>query len=128
MKLNKENKYQVKTGDIIKFYDNEQYYVLSVLHNGRSVNYTLQDINTKQIIYSFPSSKCYGAIWISTKEQEEKEKLLSSVESALEVEISEIELSLDEIIRTVENKYKDFSFDHTEKRYDSCVIAVFKRR
>ena len=53
------------------------------------------------------------------------EMLLSSVE--LSFEISELTLSLDEIIKAVEKNYPGFHFNRTEPRYDSCIIAVFEK-
>ena len=46
----------------------------------------------------------------------------------IDVEISEIDASLDEIIDYVHKVYGDcWKFDRTEARYDSCVMAVFNR-
>lgn len=41
-------------------------------------------------------------------------------------EISECELSLNEIIEEVEKKYPEFKFSRTEPRYESCIMAIFE--
>lgn len=41
-------------------------------------------------------------------------------------EISESELTLDEIIEEVKKVYPTFKFSRTEARYESCVMAVFE--
>ena len=56
--------------------------------------------------------------------EDEKYSLLRSVE--ISVEISESNLTLDEVIEIVQTKYPGFYFDRTEARYDSCVMAVFE--
>ena len=56
--------------------------------------------------------------------EDEKYSLLRSVE--ISVEISESNLTLDEVIDIVQSKYPGFYFDRTEPRYDSCVMAVFE--
>ena len=65
MKLNSKNRSEIKQGDILRFLYGDSYYVLAVLKTGRSISFTMQDTKTKQIIYCFPSSQCYGAEIIS---------------------------------------------------------------
>ena len=43
----------------------------------------------------------------------------------LEFEISESGLTIDEVIEAVTKKYPTARFWGTEKRYDSCVMAIF---
>lgn len=65
MQLNSQNKYAVKEGDILKF-ARDRYLVRTVIeyrNGGRA--FTLHDMDTKQTIYCYPSSKCYGAEIIS---------------------------------------------------------------
>ena len=66
MKLDRNTKRLVKPGDVIRFKYGDAYTVLTVI-TGRnnSVSYTLQDIRTKQVIYCYPSSDCYGADIVS---------------------------------------------------------------
>ena len=46
----------------------------------------------------------------------------------LDVEISEINASLEEIIDYVHKVYGDgWKFNRTEARYDSCVMAIFEK-
>lgn len=58
--------------------------------------------------------------------EEEKQILLDSVILELSVEVSESNLTLDEIIDIIRSKYPRYYFDRTESRYDSCVMAVFR--
>lgn len=67
MKLNKDTKHSVKIGDRLRFAYGDCYMVTNVIQSadGRTVNFTIQDIKTKQTIYAQPSSKLYGAEIIS---------------------------------------------------------------
>ncbi len=57
--------------------------------------------------------------------EEEKEVLLNSVVLELSVEVSESNLTLDEIIDIIHKKYPHYHFDRTAAKYESCVMAVF---
>lgn len=46
----------------------------------------------------------------------------------LEFEISECGYDLQDIIEAVERKYPGARFAGTEKRYESCIMAVFEYR
>lgn len=46
----------------------------------------------------------------------------------LDFEISESNYDLDTIIKAVEAKYPDYTFNRTESRYISCVMAIFEHR
>lgn len=65
MKLNKDNKHTLKIGDILDFgYDKEQYIITNLWANSsraNAINITIQNIHTKQTIYGYRSSECYGA-------------------------------------------------------------------
>jgi len=63
MRLNRLNRQEVKAGDIIRFYPYNKagYFVTNVITNGNKISFTIQDIETKQTIYCYPSSLCYGA-------------------------------------------------------------------
>ena len=62
MKLNKNTKRLVNVGDVLKFGENESYMVRTVYEYQRGgLSFTLEDVRTKQHIYLYPSSKCYGA-------------------------------------------------------------------
>ena len=54
----------------------------------------------------------------------EMARALSTME--ISFEISEAEVSLDDLIRTVEKQFPMFKFDRTEARYESCIMAVFE--
>ena len=54
--------------------------------------------------------------------------ILESLEISIEVEISEAQEPLSEIIKAVEKKYPAFKFSRTEGRYESCVMAIFELR
>lgn len=70
-KLDKENKFLVSCGDVLRFSYGDAYIVLSVHEGGykNSLSYTLQDVKTKRTIYSMPSSECYGATIEKAKEE-----------------------------------------------------------
>ena len=52
---------------------------------------------------------------------------LESLNATLEVEISELDVSLDEIIAYVKKRYGNrWKFDRTEARYESCIMAIFE--
>ena len=63
-------------------------------------------------------------------EIKENEKTLESIieNPTLEFEISNCDATLDEIIEAAEKAYSDFKFSRTEKRYDTCIVAVFERK
>ena len=61
MKLNKDNKHNIKIGDMIRFSCGEAYIITTVIQNGHSVCFTLRDIKSGQYLYCYPSNKCYGA-------------------------------------------------------------------
>ena len=65
MKLNKDNKHTLQIGDILDFgYSKEQYIITNLWTNptrSNAMNITLQNIHTKQTIYGYRSSLCYGA-------------------------------------------------------------------
>lgn len=62
MKLTSATKHDVKIGDVIRFSDSEKYLVINTIPGERGrMAYTLQDTKTKQVLYSWPASKCYGA-------------------------------------------------------------------
>ena len=68
MTLNKDNKQIVEEGDFLAFPYGDKYAVLTVLRYPNSrVCYTIQDTETKQVIYAYPSSQCYGAEIIKAK-------------------------------------------------------------
>ena len=46
-------------------------------------------------------------------------------EPELSFEISESAMSLDEIIENVHKVCPGWTFDRTESRYESCVVAIF---
>ena len=46
----------------------------------------------------------------------------------LSFEISECKSSLFEIINTIERLYPQFKFDRTERRYTTCIMAIFVPR
>ena len=66
MKLNKDTKHIVQIGDVLSFGD-EQYLVKNVMRctdkymSSLAVSYTIQNIAKGWVIYSYPSSKLYGA-------------------------------------------------------------------
>ena len=45
----------------------------------------------------------------------------------LAFEISEIDAPLDAIISVISKKYPGWKFSRTEKRYESCVMAIFEK-
>lgn len=55
-----------------------------------------------------------------------REEILSRVEKWIEVEISELDIPLEEIIEEVEKANPDYRVSGTEPRYESCVIARFE--
>lgn len=59
---------------------------------------------------------------------EERVALLNSINLELSVEVSESNLTLDEIIDIVQSQYPHYHFDRTEAKYESCVMAVFVYR
>ena len=63
MKLNKDNKHEVRQGDFLRFSYGDCYRVNTIIPGiyRNAINFTLQDVKTKQTIYSMPSSECYGA-------------------------------------------------------------------
>ena len=62
MKLNSETKRGVKVGDVLHFYQGETYRVTNVITAARGcVCFTLRDVDTHRVIYSYPASKLYGA-------------------------------------------------------------------
>ena len=65
-RLNRTSKHDVSIGDKLLFYPyTKEYLVLNVIKgNNNSVCLTIQDMKTKQVIYSYPSSQCYGALVI----------------------------------------------------------------
>jgi len=60
MKLTKDNKHSVTVGDILKFSEKESYMIRTVVPYNNGICFSLQDTKTKQVIYCYPSSKCYG--------------------------------------------------------------------
>lgn len=54
--------------------------------------------------------------------------ILESLEISIEVEVSEAQEPLSEIIKAVESKYPEYRFSRTENRYESCVMAVFEKK
>jgi len=59
MKLSKDTKQFVNIGTKLK--DSfSTYIVINCFEVGRSKAITLQDLQTKQVLYSMPISKCYG--------------------------------------------------------------------
>lgn len=63
MKLNKDNKHTLQIGDILDF-GKDQYIITNLWTSPtrtNAINITLQDIRTKQTIYGYRSSLCYGA-------------------------------------------------------------------
>lgn len=68
-KLTKETKQYIKSGDILKFNDREQYLITLVLEDKRGhITVTMQDLQTKQYIYLYPISKLYGSEIIRKEE------------------------------------------------------------
>ena len=62
-KLTRETKHNVRIGDKLSFGYGSPYIVTNVIVGNRGcVNYTLQDIATKQTLYAERSSNCYGAM------------------------------------------------------------------
>ena len=57
-----------------------------------------------------------------------KEELKTRLEKWIELEISELNMPLDEIITEVEDQYPDYKFYCVEPRYESCVIVRFEHR
>ena len=52
---------------------------------------------------------------------------LEGLTATLEVEISELDVSLDEVIVYVRKHYGEkWRFNRTEARYESCIIAIFE--
>lgn len=52
---------------------------------------------------------------------------LESLTATLEVEISELDASLDEVIAYVKKRYGSrWKFNRTEARYKSCIMAIFE--
>ena len=61
-KLYRGNKRTVKAGDELHFRYGDKYLIINIIDNGGcGLFYTLQDIKTKQVIYCYPSSHCYGS-------------------------------------------------------------------
>ena len=66
MILNRTNKHLVSVGDKLRFYpyDGKEDYIITNIIQGYNKNtlcFTIQNVNTKQTIYGYPSSHCYGA-------------------------------------------------------------------
>lgn len=62
MTLNRLNKHDVKIGDRLSFRPYARdYLITNVITAGNCVSFTLQDMETKQTIYAYPASLCYGA-------------------------------------------------------------------
>ena len=66
MRLNRTNKTEVKEGDVLRFYPysgKEDYIITTIIPGAyrNSLSFTLRNVKTKQTIYCYPSSKCYGA-------------------------------------------------------------------
>ena len=61
MKFNKQTKYAVKNGDVLKS-NNESYVICNFWFSSskRCMYLTLQDIKTKQRIYGITAYECYG--------------------------------------------------------------------
>ena len=55
-----------------------------------------------------------------------REEIKTRVQLMLEVEISELDIPLEEIIREVETAYPAYRFSCTEPKYQSCIIARFE--
>ena len=55
-----------------------------------------------------------------------KEEISMRLTHWIEVEISELDIPLEEIIREVEKEYPDYRFSCTEPKYQSCIIARFE--
>lgn len=62
MKLNKDTKHAINAGDMLIFSDKEKYIVTNVIPCNRGMCFTIQDINTRQTIYSMPANQLYGSI------------------------------------------------------------------
>jgi hypothetical protein len=61
MKLTKDTKTAVEVGDVLRFSAKESYTVVNIICTGNARNFTIQNNETKQTIYAYPASKCYGA-------------------------------------------------------------------
>ena len=55
-----------------------------------------------------------------------KEEISMGLSRWIEVEISELDIPLEEIIGEVETAYPDYRFSCTEPKHQSCVIARFE--
>lgn len=52
---------------------------------------------------------------------------LETMNPTLEVEISEIDATLDEVILYIQKRYgRRWKFNRTEPRYESCIMAIFE--
>lgn len=64
MTLNRLTKHDVRPGDVLRFQTGgDSYVVLRVIPSVRGgVSFTIQDMETRQVIYAYPSSQLYGAV------------------------------------------------------------------
>ena len=87
MKLNKETKHLVEVGDNIRFTCGNNYKVVTVIKSANGgLNFTLEDVKDGRRIYSYPSSKCYGAeILKGGVEILEEEENIVSEEKAMDI-------------------------------------------
>lgn len=53
---------------------------------------------------------------------------LDTIETEINFEISECDMPLQKIIKAVEDRYPGFTFNRTEARYDSCLMAIFEKK
>lgn len=61
--------------------------------------------------------------------QHQTKELVAAMTPELSFEISEADITIDELIREVHRQYGyHWEFDRTEARYDSCVMAIFQLR
>ena len=56
------------------------------------------------------------------------EKRFDIPDPEMDFEISEIDAPLEEIIQAIASRYPGWKFSRTEKRYESCVMAIFERQ
>ena len=55
------------------------------------------------------------------------EKRFEIPEPEMDLEISEIDAPLEEIIQAISRQYPGWKFSRTEKRYESCIMAIFEK-
>ena len=67
MKLNRNTKFQVEAGDLLRFGNGDEYIVENIIGGSDRVgsrsalSFTICDTKDKRVIYGCPSSQLYGA-------------------------------------------------------------------